>query len=583
MGVNAERKSPLFCFLCCIGCYIECMNEKELFMNRFLDRFLKQRNGCKKPRNQKVFPASRGLFLIILLIFFGSIPLYSEGPCDREPSMWLVSGIWEGRLSVGSASLRLVFTISINGDGRLAATMDSPDQGVKGIPVASISFDGEKLILNVEAVAGSYEGRLNAAAGSMEGFWKQGGSSFPLALTLKEGSRNEGAEAAARGDEASAQGAEAAAHGVETEAPAAADAGAETRGATVQSFDAPVAARPQEPKPPFPYISRDLNLLAGDGVKLAGTLVLPEGEGPFPAALLVSGSGAQDRDETLFGHKPFWIIADYLARRGIATLRLDDRGFGESQGNFAISTTLDFEADALSALEYLKTYPGLDPGKIGIIGHSEGGIIAAMTASKVPDLAFAVLLAGPGVSGEDLLYQQQAALAKAYGMSPEAIQNARFINQSLYQVAKRPEKAENLKEELISVYLSFLPEGADESLKAKAGQEAALVAEQLLSPWMRTFLVLDPQPYLREIAIPVLAMNGTKDLQVPSGENLESIRQALIDAGNSQYSIAELPGLNHLFQKAQTGLPDEYAQIEESFSEDALKCMGDWLVEVLSL
>lgn len=517
--------------------------------------------SLKNRRSPRTGSIGKVLALMVMVLFLGSFPLYAEGPCDSEPSLWLISGIWEGSLSVGSASLRLVFTIDITDEGRAAATMDSPDQGVKGIPVSSVSFEGQRLILGVTAVGGSYEGSLNAAEGSIEGFWKQGGSSFPLTLELKEGSRAENPEVS----------------DLEAEPPAQEDTSA------FQASTPQVTLRPQEPEPPFPYSSRDLSFTVGDGISLAGTLTLPEGPGPFPAALLVSGSGAQDRDETIYGHKPLWVIADYLARRGIATLRLDDRGVGESQGDFASSTTLDFAMDAESALDFLKKYPGVDPGKIGIIGHSEGGIIAAMVASRLPELAFAILLASPGVLGEELLYQQQAALAEAYGISAEAIQSSRAINQVLYGVAKRPDTVENLRAELTSVYLSFQPAGGDAALKAKAAQEAGLVAEQLLSPWFRTFLVLDPQAYLRELKLPLLAMNGTKDLQVPYEENLNAIREALEIAGNTHYSIVELPGLNHLFQSAKTGLPYEYSQIEESFSAEALKTMGDWLAAVLGL
>jgi fermentation-respiration switch protein FrsA (DUF1100 family) len=513
--------------------------------------------------------------LIIVLFFFAGIPIYAEASGGETSDPWLVSGTWEGSLSVGSASLRLVYSIVISDEGKLTATMDSPDQGVRGIPVAAVSFEGDGLVLTVAAVGGSFEGRLDAAAASIEGFWKQGGGSFPLTLRLKEGSRGEKPETAqkdagriASEDNTSLQ--EASPEAKESEA-------------APRQEDSALWTRTQEPKPPFPYLSKDLSVAGGDGTILAGTLTLPEGQGPFPAALLVTGSGAQDRNETIFGHKPFWVIADYLARRGIAALRLDDRGVGESQGDFAAATTLDFAADAQAALEYLKTYPGIDAGRLGIIGHSEGGLIAPIVASKMPELDFIVLLAGPGVSGEELLYEQQAAIAEAYGIGPEAIQSANRVNRALYEVAKRPDRPEELRDELIAVYLSFLPASTDEASKAKAKQDAAFVAEQLLSPWLRTFLVLDPRPYLRDLTLPVLAMNGSKDLQVPSGENLEAIRQALVDAGNTRFSIAELPGLNHLFQEAKTGLPDEYSQIQESFSEKALQKMGDWLAEVLGL
>ncbi len=541
----------------------------------YCNRATKGIGGSRKPSRRDRPHVAGNLLAIVVFSLLNVIPICAEGTGGETSDPWLVSGTWEGSLSVGSASLRLVYKIGINDEGALAATMDSPDQGVRGIPVAAVSFEGGRLVLTVAAVGGSYDGRLDAAAGSIEGFWKQGGGSFPLTLRLKEGSRGEKPETA-RKDAGSVAG----------EDPASlreASPEAKESEAAIGQEDSASWTRPQEPKPPFPYLSRDLSVAGDDGTLLAGTLTLPKGQGPFPAALLVTGSGAQDRDETIYGHKPFWVIADYLARRGIAALRLDDRGVGESQGNFAAATTLDFAADAQAALEYLKTYPGIDPERLGIIGHSEGGLIAPMVASKMPELEFIVLLAGPGVSGEELLFQQQAAIAEAYGIGPEAIQSANRVNRALYDVAKRPDRPEELREKLIAAYLSFLPAGADDAMKAKAKQDAAMVAEQLLSPWLRTFLVLDPRPYLRGLTLPVLAMNGTKDLQVPSAENLEAIRKALADAGNTRFSIAELPGLNHLFQEAKTGLPDEYSQIQESFSEKALQKMGDWLAEVLGL
>jgi hypothetical protein len=353
------------------------------------------------------------------------------------------------------------------------------------------------------------------------------------------------------------------------------------------SQDAAPAARPQTPQPPFPYRSEDVrftNLEAG--ILLAGTLVLPDGEGPFSAAILVTGSGPQDRDETLLGHKPFWVIADYLARRGIATLRYDDRGVAASQGNFASATTFEFAKDAQAALDYLSTRADVDPGRVGIVGHSEGGIVASIVASRSPDLGFAVLLAGSGMKGEDILYLQSAAIERASGMSEEAILQANAVNAQLYAIAQRDEDLETRQAELVALmetYLGARPEDPEDLRLARQAQAKAMTSP-LLSPWFVTFLSLDPSLYLREAKAPVLAMIGSKDLQVPPKENLKAIREALSDEGgemrNPYSSIVEMEGLNHLFQRSSTGHPSEYGFIPETFAPEALKVLGDWISSV---
>ncbi len=504
--------------------------------------------------------ALRVFTLLTLLLTASLFTVHSEGPCDKGTSDWLATGTWEGKLAVGGASLRLVFNIAPSDkDGVMKATMDSPDQGAKGIPVDSVKLEGQRIVLSVGVIGGSYEGTLDASEGRIDGYWKQGGNSFPLILLAQP--KEEG-QAAGRDKSATA-------------APDTPTTPAQAR--TSQ----PDVVRPQTPVEPFPYTSTEVAVKSFDGALLAGSLVVPEGKGPFPAALLVTGSGAQDRDETIYGHKPFLVIADYLARRGIASLRLDDRGYGKSEGSFVSATSLDFAQDAEAALKFLKGNLAIESNKVGIIGHSEGGIIAAMVASKDFSLAFAVLLAGPGVSGEELLYLQSAAFLRAYGMGEDAVQNARSMNQMLYAIAKRNDAAEVLQAEIVAAYLSLLLPAAPEEAKAKAEKDGLVSARQILSPWFRTFLVLDPRPYVKELRLPVLVLVGSKDLQVPAKENLEALAKALDAGGNVQYKLVELAGLNHLFQTAGSGLPEEYGRIEETFSPLALRTMGDWLAMVL--
>jgi len=339
--------------------------------------------------------------------------------------------------------------------------------------------------------------------------------------------------------------------------------------------------RPQDPAPPFPYVTRDVgfDVAPAEGVRLAGTLTVPEGPGPFSAALLLTGSGAQTRDEELLGHRPFRVIADALARRGVATLRVDDRGVGRSTGSFAGATSDDFANDALAGFRYLASQPEIDPKRVGLIGHSEGGLIAAMLASRERDVAFAILLAGPSVPGEQLMLDQNAALMRASGASDSAIAGARAINRLLFDAALRAHSTAEARAALDSTLKASyarLDPVTRRQLEAKGGGLAAEF-DVLSTPWFRHFLAADPSGFLKGVRCPVLALGGSKDLQVPARENLAAIRSALARGGNARAKTVELPGLNHLFQNCRSGLPMEYGQIEETFAPAALDTLETWL------
>jgi len=340
--------------------------------------------------------------------------------------------------------------------------------------------------------------------------------------------------------------------------------------------------RPQEPKKPYPYIERQVeytNLKAG--VKLVGTLTLPSDKGPFPAVLLITGSGPKDRNETVFGHRPFLVLADYLTRQGIAVLRVDDRGVGESTGDFSQATSEDFASDVLAGREYLKTRKEINPEQIGLIGHSEGGLIAPMVAVKSPDVAFIVLMAGTGLTGEEILYLQGALISRAMGVSEEDIAKNRQFNEKIFSLIKEEKDEKTIEEKLRQMFMADWAELNEEEKKAIGDPEVYLKAQlqSLLSPWLKFFLTYDPKPTLSKVKCPVLAINGEKDLQVPPKENLSAIEEALVAGGNKNFTVEELPGLNHLFQTAQTGVPSEYAKIEETISPIALKIIGDWILE----
>jgi len=480
---------------------------------------------------KKIYRVLFSILICFTLIIIGST-FFIVSAQKQATSASGIEGIWEGKLKVLETEVRIVFNISKNPDGALSATMDSPDQGVTGFPVEEVIFKDNTLHLELKSAGGVYEGKISKDFLVIEGEWRQSGQAFPL---------------------------------------------------TVKRVDKAVEVlRPQEPKRPYPYIEKKVaytNLKAG--VKLAGVLTLPSEKGVFPAVLLISGSGPHDRNETVFGHRPFLVLADYLTRQGIAVLRVDDRGVRESTGDFSQATSEDFALDVLAGIEYLKTRKEINPKQIGLIGHSEGGLIAPMVAVKSADVAFIVLMAGTGLTGEEILYLQSDLISKAMGVNEEEIAKSRQFNEKIFSVIKEEEDNEIAKERLRQIVMAYWAELSDEEKNRIGVSEEFLNAQlqNLLSPWYRFFLTYDPKPTLTKVKCPVLAINGEKDLQVSPKENLSAIEEALKAGGNQNYTIKELPGLNHLFQTAQTGLSSEYAKIEETISPIALKMIGDWILE----
>jgi len=335
-------------------------------------------------------------------------------------------------------------------------------------------------------------------------------------------------------------------------------------------------------KKPYPYKEEEVTYKNKDaGISLAGTLTLPSGDAPFPAVLLITGSGPQDRNETIYNHRPFLLLADYLTRQGIAVLRVDDRGVGKSTEGFSQATSEDFASDVLAGIEYLKARKEINPKQIGLIGHSEGGLIAPMIAAKSPDVAFIILMAGTGLTGEEILYLQGALIFRAMGVSEEDIIKKCQFNEKIFSVLKEEEDSEIAEERLRQMFMEDWEKMSDEEKEQIGDPEAYLKAQlqSLLSPWLKFFLTYDPKPTLSKVKCPVLAINGEKDLQVPPKENLSAIEEALKAGGNQNYTIKEIPNLNHLFQTTQTGVPSEYAKIEETISPVALKIISDWILE----
>ena len=440
--------------------------------------------------------------------------LFATAGFAQQPSP-PVAGSWEGALAVGAAKLRIGVTITVQPDGRLTATMDSPDQGAYGLALSDVGFADGVLKFALRVANGSFEGRLNDAGTEITGTWTQG---MGLPLVLKK----------------------------------------------VEKLTKP--SRSQEPKPPFPYRSEAITFTntAGQAV-LAGTLTVPEGKGPFPAVVLITGSGAQNRDEEIFGHKPFLVIADHLTRHGIAVLRYDDRGVGKSTGNFASATSEDFAGDAWAAWQTLSTRPGIDPKRVGLVGHSEGGLIAPMLAASHPEIAFVVMLAGPGVTGEQIMQRQAAAIMKASGASDDVIAASTARQQQAFAILREEKTTARIVERLSAIPGS----GSKEAVEA--------AVKQASSPWFRFFTTYDPAPALTKVRCPVLAIAGELDLQVVSTQNLPAIGAALKQGGNQDHTVLELPGLNHLLQPAKTGSPAEYAQIEVTIAPAALDTITTWI------
>lgn len=421
-----------------------------------------------------------------------------------------IEGYWKGEIDLGVQKLETAFDIKAVENG-YAATFDVPAQGAFDIPVDEVSFQNGQLQLKMNAMDASYSGTLKDSG--IEGNFTQRGMTFPLNLAKAEKKEQK-------------------------------------------------KVRPQDPQPPFHYQIEEVTFVnEKEGNTLAGTLTIPEGEGPFPAMVLVSGSGQQNRDEELMNHRPFWVIADYCARHGIAVLRYDDRGVGGSDGEVKNATSMDFSYDAEAAFDYLRNRKEINATKVGILGHSEGGVINFMVSARRPEVAFLVSLAGPSVNGIEVLKEQQAAILRASGMTEEMVQfngnaNAQMFN--IIETSNDREEADSLLRQLLKGW------GYNEELTEQT-------VGQMTSPWMYYFLRYDPTDAIVKTNCPALLLNGTKDLQVIASQNLPGYEKIIAEHGKTNLTMRELPDLNHLFQHCETGSPNEYFEIEETISPEVLE------------
>lgn len=460
-------------------------------------------------------------FITILLFILVPRPVSCQLPED-------FTGHWEGAIEIPGSPL--VCLIDLKRESEVwTGTIDIPAQSARGLILGGITVNGNEIVFAIAGVPGdpTFTGVLRE--GKITGEFTQSGLKFSFSFGREK----------AEGPE-----------------------------------------RPQEPQPPFPYIEEEVTCTNED-ITLAGTLTLPKEGGPFPAVLLISGSGAQNRDSELFGHKPFLLIADFLTRAGIAVLRVDDRGVGGSSAGSIGATSADFVEDVLAGVNFLKEDSRLDPQKIGLIGHSEGGAIAPMAATSSNDIAFVIMMAGPGVSGKEILLEQTKLISRTAGATQQQLEDQWDAQDGALTLAASGADSvlvwESVKE-LIEVQYARLPEDQRPSEDILINQ-TTVESRRVLSPWFRYFLNFDLRTVLKRMKTPVLVLNGSLDLQVPPYQSLPEIEKALQEAGNDDVTIREFPGLNHLFQSAVTGSPAEYGAITETISPEVLEMIRDWILE----
>ena len=456
----------------------------------------------------------------------------SETPSRGVPGTGF-AGVWQGSLRISVAELRLLLNLTNTTATGLTGTVISMDQGGAMIPIATAkATDAKGLRLELPMVDSVFEGGLNQDGSEIVGTWTQRGQGMPLVFKRRE--------------------------------------------------KAPVLGRPQDPVKPYPYEEREVTIAnQAGGVQLAGTLTQPRILGRRPAVVLITGSGPQDRDEAIMGHRPFLVLADRLTRMGIAVLRCDDRGVGKSTGTFATSTHNDFVTDALACVAFLKEQPDIDASSIGLVGHSEGGLVAPIAAVRSTDIRFIVLLAGVGVPVQDLLVQQMTDIARGLGASPEVVEGNARLQREIFKLIRSESNDDVVREKARELLKSVGEKLPPEQQKAMGISPEAMEAQiaTLMSPWFRELLAYDPRPTLGKVRCAVLALNGSKDIQVAAKPNLSAIQEALAAGGNLSVQTEEFPGLNHLFQHCQSGAVAEYGQIEETMAPAVMERVGKWILD----
>jgi len=439
-----------------------------------------------------------------------------------------VEGDWQGSVSDGTSELRIIIQIVKRGNG-FAGTFQVPDRSADILPMKTIIVQNESMHFSFDATTVWWEGKLNDAGTQLNGIWSNGVGTFTLNFT-----RN----------------------GVATE-----------------------RTRPQEPKKPYPYAEQEIRFTNFQTqFKLGATITLPSTPGPYPAVVLLSGTGQLDRDAKLYDHKPFWILADVLTRRGIAVLRIDDRGVGSSAGEADRATIPDYASDLVAGIAYLKTRADIKHDKIGLVGFGEGGVIAPMAAVESKSVAFIVLLADVGVDGRKTLIARSDAQSKTDGATEEELKAYRHFQMralSLLVADHNPASANAALATAITQEIAKIPEAR----RPKVLGVMYEMANSYSTPWMRSFIALDPTPTLAQITCPVLALHGDKDSEMSADLHLHAIETTLKNAGNKDVTATTIKGVNHMMQTCKTGATTEYQELEETLSPLVLKMVGDWILD----
>jgi len=441
-----------------------------------------------------------------------------------------ILGDWQGSLNVGPKTLLIVLHVTKGADGKLAGTLDSPDQGAGGLLIDSVVFTDGTLDFTINAVRGHFIGSLSDDGKMLEGQWTQGGENHPLSFKRAK------------------------------------DIAAE---------------RPQAPKKPYPYNEEEVTFKNEKAkITFAGTLTWPKNTAPCPAVLLIPGNEPQDRNETMFGHQPFLVLADYLTRRGFAVLRVDDRGVGGSTGDKTKATIEDMAADILSGIAYLKTRKEINPAKVGLLCRGGGGF-ATISAAQDNAVAFVILLACPALPGDEVAVQQVELSMKAKGVPQEAIAEQTKMLKRIFGIVKNAKDTADAEKQLwgiVDEQLAQIPEAN----RPKRADIEPMVKQQfapLLSPTMHSLLNYDPIPSLKKMTMPVLALIGEKDTEMSPKQNLANLEKAVKDGGNKDVTALQIPNLNHLLQRCTSGASDEYSRLDETFSPIAMQIIGDWISE----
>jgi dipeptidyl aminopeptidase/acylaminoacyl peptidase len=464
------------------------------------------------------------LLLLTFICVVIAAPTFAQTPNNS------LAGKWLGALDVGGVKVRLLLKVEKAGDG-YAAKFDSVDQDIHDLPVETITLVGNKMSFTAPKFAMSFEGTVNDKNEEITGTFRQGTGSTPFVFK--------------------------------------------------RVVEVPTISRPQDPKKPYPYDEEEVSYRnTADNVKLSGTLTIPrDNNARHPVVLLISGSGTQNRDSLIAGHRPFLVLADHLTKNGIAVLRVDDRGAGGSDLGSLTVTSENFVYDVLAGVEFLKKRNDIDPKKIGLIGHSEGGMIAPMAAAQSPDIAFIVLLAGLGQTGAEVIQTQTRLIQIASGSDTDTVASTLALTKNVNAIVKAQTDGKVLEQEVNAAIAKVIEPMTEAQRKTFAPVASAVKGSMAMYtlPWYRYFVMYDPAPVLKKVQVPILALNGENDLQVAWKENLGGIAAALKAGNNKDVTVKSFPKLNHLFQTSETGLPSEYGKIEETMSPQVLETITEWI------